>query len=204
MRRGLQQGEPCANGKQSACIDVSGSNGRSTNSTDARKSGISRQGLLYREGDGTSDSGPSSGGTSGSDGLHPEHGRSTGSGRDERSYRVIDDGRDGSGRADDAGVNEKAWFDPVEMDCPGGVCPVPWASSKEDKIESDNVNHPSHYTDGSIECIEAIEAQLSKEEYRGYLKGNIAKYLWREKHKGGVESLKKAEWYLKRLIETDE
>ena len=89
------------------------------------------------------------------------------------------------------------------MDCPGGVCPVPWASSEEYKLESDTVNHPSHYTDGIIECIEAIEAQLSKEEYRGYLKGNIAKYLWREKHKGGVESLKKAEWYLKRLIETD-
>jgi hypothetical protein len=93
------------------------------------------------------------------------------------------------------------------MDCPGGVCPVPWAT-KDTLLftvpETDNVNHPSHYTDGSIECIEAIEAQLSKEEYRGYLKGNIAKYLWREKHKGGVESLKKAEWYLKRLIETDE
>lgn len=89
------------------------------------------------------------------------------------------------------------------MDCPGGVCPVPWANSKSDTIESDNVNHPSHYTGGNIECIEAIEAQLSEEEYRGYLKGNIAKYLWREKYKGGVESLKKAEWYLKRLIETD-
>jgi hypothetical protein len=55
------------------------------------------------------------------------------------------------------------------MDCPGGVCPVPWATSKSDTIEFDNVNHPSHYTDGNIECIEAIEAQLSKEEYRGYL-----------------------------------
>lgn len=204
MRTGLQQGEPCVDGKQSTCVDVSGSNGGSTSSTDARKSGISRQGFLYREGDGTSNSGTGSGSQAGADWLHPEHGGSTGSGRDERSYRVIDDGRDGSERADDAGVNEKTWFDPVERDCPGGVCPVPWASFREDKLESDNVNHPSHYTDGSIECIEALEAQLSKEEYRGYLKGNVAKYLWREKHKGGVESLKKAEWYLKRLIEIDE
>ena len=64
----------------------------------------------------------------------------------------------------------------------------------------DNVNHPAHYTDGGIECIEAIEAQLTPEEYRGYLKGNVAKYVWREQHKGGIESLRKAQWYLDRLI----
>jgi hypothetical protein len=43
---------------------------------------------------------------------------------------------------------------------------------------TDLVNHPPHYTDGSIECIDAIEAQLTAEEYRGYLKGNIAKYVF--------------------------
>ncbi len=67
-------------------------------------------------------------------------------------------------------------------------------------VLSDTVNHPSHYSDGKIECIEAIEAQLTPEEYRGYLKGNVAKYVWRERHKGGIESLKKAQWYLDRLI----
>ena len=81
-------------------------------------------------------------------------------------------------------------------DCPGGICPVPWA-----KKEEDNVNHPAHYTEGGVECIEAIEAQLTPEEYRGYLKGNVAKYVWREKYKGGTESLEKAQWYLQRLIE---
>jgi hypothetical protein len=81
-------------------------------------------------------------------------------------------------------------------DCPGGVCPVPWA-----KKEVDNVNHPPHYTEGGIECIEAIEAQLTPEEYKGYLKGNVAKYIWREKHKGGIESLKKAQWYLNKLVD---
>ena len=64
----------------------------------------------------------------------------------------------------------------------------------------DNVDRPIHYAAGSIECIDAIEAQLSAEEFRGYLKGNIIKYLWREKHKGGVESLKKAKWYLNKLL----
>lgn len=66
--------------------------------------------------------------------------------------------------------------------------------------KADNVNNPAHYTAGGIECIDAIQAALTPEEYRGYLKGNVMKYMWREKHKGGEESLRKAEWYLKRLI----
>jgi hypothetical protein len=64
----------------------------------------------------------------------------------------------------------------------------------------DPVNAPEHYAASSIECIEAIEAQLSPEEYKGFLKGNVAKYVWREKKKGGTESLRKARWYLDRLI----
>ena len=93
------------------------------------------------------------------------------------------------------------------MDCPGGICPVPWQTDtsgddlEERPVSIDNVNSPSHYTEGGIECIEAIEAQLTPEEYKGFLKGNCVKYLWREKHKGGIESLQKAEWYLKRLID---
>ena len=65
----------------------------------------------------------------------------------------------------------------------------------------DPVNAPEHYTSGAIECIESIEAQLTPEEYKGFLKGNVAKYLWREKKKGGIQSLEKAEWYLKTLLE---
>jgi hypothetical protein len=92
------------------------------------------------------------------------------------------------------------------MDCPGGVCPVPWATIPERPVlQEDKVNHPSHYKDqGSIECIEAIESQLTPEEYQGYLRGNCVKYLWRWKNKGGVEDLKKTRWYLDRLIETEE
>jgi hypothetical protein len=90
-------------------------------------------------------------------------------------------------------------------ECKDGVCPVPWATKPyRPELQPDLVNHPPHYNDGSIECIDAIEAQLTSEEYRGYLKGNIAKYAWRERHKGGTESLKKARFYLDRLIEFDE
>jgi hypothetical protein len=105
-------------------------------------------------------------------------------------------------------TNRNEWFDPVDTlsDCPGGVCPVPWATKEEAPvIQPDLVNHPPHYTDGGgVECIEAIESALTNEEYRGFLKGNIQKYLWRERHKGGTESLKKALWYLERLIQLDE
>jgi hypothetical protein len=64
----------------------------------------------------------------------------------------------------------------------------------------DNVNHPAHYKQGDIECIDAIEAALTPEEFRGYCKGNAMKYIWRERHKGQNESLQKAVWYLTKEV----
>lgn len=61
---------------------------------------------------------------------------------------------------------------------------------------SDSVNQPPHYQQGDIECIDAIEAALTPEEFRGYCKGNVIKYALRERDKGGGESLSKAFWYL--------
>lgn len=66
---------------------------------------------------------------------------------------------------------------------------------------TDMVNHPSHYADSTIECIEAIEASMTQEAFCGYLKGNAQKYFWRyEKKINPVEDLKKARWYTDRLI----
>jgi hypothetical protein len=62
------------------------------------------------------------------------------------------------------------------------------------------VNKPPHYTVGDVECIDAIEAALTHEEFRGYCKGNALKYIWRERYKGQEESIRKAIWYLNRLI----
>ena len=64
----------------------------------------------------------------------------------------------------------------------------------------DDVNNPEHYTRGGIECIDAIKSALTPEEFRGFLKGNILKYTWRERHKGGMQSLQKAQWYLNKLL----
>ena len=63
-----------------------------------------------------------------------------------------------------------------------------------------NVHSPAHYNQGQTECIDAIEAMLSQEEYIGYLRGNSMKYRWRFRYKNGFEDLGKADWYEKRLV----
>lgn len=163
----------------------------------------------------------SRGGTARNDGLHSVDGGGVSNGSSSET-QGISFGTGSTFGGNEGGITEKAWFAPVGEDvfssaspdvisfgeCKDGVCPVPWAKDPVFTIEGppvvapDEVNHPPHYTDGGgIECIEAIEAQLTVEEYRGYLKGNIAKYVWRERHKGEVQSLKKAQWYLDRLVQ---
>ena len=65
----------------------------------------------------------------------------------------------------------------------------------------DAVNHPSHYASGGIECVDAIQESMTPEEFQGYLKGNIQKYVWRWREKGGRQDLQKANWYLTKLLE---
>lgn len=63
-----------------------------------------------------------------------------------------------------------------------------------------NVDHPDHYNQGGIECIEAIRAALTPQEFEGFCKGNALKYIWRAGHKGHILSdLRKAVWYLNYL-----
>ncbi|MBC1605690.1 DUF3310 domain-containing protein [Listeria rocourtiae] len=66
----------------------------------------------------------------------------------------------------------------------------------------DNIN-PAHYQQGGIETIDVMQAKLSPEEFRGYLKANVLKYMTREGMKNGLEDLQKAQWYLDRLIALD-
>lgn len=65
----------------------------------------------------------------------------------------------------------------------------------------DNVNHPTHYTQGGIECIDAIKAAtVGKNGIDAVCTANAIKYLWRYEAKNGLEDVKKAAWYLDRLI----
>ncbi|HEY7804272.1 MAG TPA: DUF3310 domain-containing protein [Orrella sp.] len=67
---------------------------------------------------------------------------------------------------------------------------------------NDTVDKPVHYTQGKIECIDALAAATSGlSGIEAVCTGNAIKYLWRWKHKGGVEDLRKARWYIGRLIE---
>lgn len=69
-------------------------------------------------------------------------------------------------------------------------------------LNKDNVNHPDHYNQGSVECIDAIEsATVNKRGLEAIAVGNIIKYLWRYESKNGLEDVKKAKWYLERLID---
>ncbi len=77
-----------------------------------------------------------------------------------------------------------------------------WMQAAHEEAEEimDSVNRPTHYNTGNIECIEAIEESMSSVAFKGYLKGNCMKYLWRYDYKGKqVEDLQKAGWYLNKL-----
>lgn len=62
------------------------------------------------------------------------------------------------------------------------------------------VDKPSHYRQGTIECIDYLKSVLSREEFIGYLRGNIMKYNHRWPHKNGLEDLQKAQWYQNYLV----
>lgn len=68
-------------------------------------------------------------------------------------------------------------------------------------MSGDLVSSPDHYTAGGVECIDAISAALTADEYRGYLKGNILKYIWRERHKNRLQDVLKAQWYVSALVD---
>ena len=72
-----------------------------------------------------------------------------------------------------------------------------------EKPKEDMVNHPSHYTQGEIECIEVIKYindKLNMKGYQGYCLGNFIKYIWRCNYKNGWEDIDKAIFYLNKLL----
>lgn len=87
----------------------------------------------------------------------------------------------------------------LRFDFPDGTC---YLLTEE---LNNNVDSPSHYTQGSIECLDAIEsATIGKNGMEAVCVANVIKYLWRYENKNGLEDIKKAEHYLKKLIDTVE
>ena len=84
----------------------------------------------------------------------------------------------------------------VRHDC--GINAKPTATMS--RQENDTVASPAHYTQGGIECIDAMESAMPPDQFEGYLRGNILKYTWRYDRKNGLQDLEKARWYLDKLI----
>ena len=75
-------------------------------------------------------------------------------------------------------------------------------NKKNAEGEREVVNHPEHYSGcNGIECIDALKASMTKEQFIGFLRGNAQKYLWRVGRKDDLlQDLKKAQWYLNYLV----
>ena len=72
---------------------------------------------------------------------------------------------------------------------------------KMDENVPDTVNHPQHYTQGGIECIDALKAAtVGKRGIEAVCVANVIKYLWRYEEKNGIEDVRKAKWYVERLL----
>tara|TARA_R110002153_G_scaffold257748_1_gene417030 strand:- start:6 stop:323 length:318 start_codon:yes stop_codon:yes gene_type:complete len=71
----------------------------------------------------------------------------------------------------------------------------------EKTIDNYAIN-PNHYKIGGVEVFDFLKAKLTLEELNGFCKGNIIKYITRANHKNGIEDIKKAQWYLDKLITT--
>lgn len=88
------------------------------------------------------------------------------------------------------------------VDC--RTCPFYRCNHSENENQnSDNVNHPAHYTGGSIECIDAMVETQGADAVKNFCICNAFKYLWRHEKKNGVEDVKKAIWYLNKFVELE-
>jgi len=77
----------------------------------------------------------------------------------------------------------------------------PLSEWQGDKPKIDQVNHPSHYTQGPVECIDAIASALGHGAFVDFLRAQVIKYMWRLGHKGdALEDAKKGTWYASRLV----
>lgn len=80
----------------------------------------------------------------------------------------------------------------------------PGAVGNRGKPGAEKVNNPSHYNENGLETIDAIKGTMSREAFHGFCTGNILKYVARFKFKNGIEDLKKARWYLDKMVEDEE
>lgn len=91
----------------------------------------------------------------------------------------------------------------ADTDCPIAVYQdgfVPVENYTAITEEEDIINKPKHYTQTGIEAIDYLKMTMPNEAFKGFLEGNVKKYMHRFRFKNGIEDLKKANWYLNKLI----
>lgn len=91
----------------------------------------------------------------------------------------------------------------ADTDCPIAVYQdgfVPVENYTAITEEEDIINKPKHYTQAGIEAIDYLKMTMPNEAFKGFLEGNVKKYMHRFRFKNGIEDLKKANWYLNKLI----
>lgn len=131
-------------------------------------------------------------------GINSECGRRNDDGRSTTTSQ-FDLGTRGSGRESNRDVEETPWFNPVEIECKDGFCPMP-------QLKVDMVNHPPHYANPKkkVETIDKIEdaVQFAPNPVVGGLQWQVLKYMDRLWDKGNPkQDASKALWYLERLID---
>lgn len=88
------------------------------------------------------------------------------------------------------------------VDC--RTCPFYRCNHSENENQnSDNVNHPFHYQ-GKYECIDEMIALFGVDAVRCFCMCNVYKYRFRADRKNGSEDIKKAEWYMEKLMELNQ
>ena len=93
---------------------------------------------------------------------------------------------------------------PAEWDSLKSIQKTPYVDPYDSMAINTKVNKPPHYNNGNIECIEYIIDNMGREGASYYCEGNVKKYIhrWRYKdHAAPVDDLRKARWYLDKLIE---
>lgn len=84
----------------------------------------------------------------------------------------------------------------------GYMNPIPLPDNPTHKLTQNTPDpiNPDHYRAGEIECIDAIRSALNTDGFLSYCTGNVLKYVWRWRHKNGAEDLRKAIWYINRIL----
>lgn len=98
-------------------------------------------------------------------------------------------------------IKDPYFSKPVTVDLDEGEPLLIREDCKVIGVDEDPVNHPEHYTYGSVECIDAMLETQGVDAVIHFCECNAFKYMWRHRHKKGVEDLKKASWYLIKALE---